>query len=113
MAQAAGVVVQWVASRTTAMPRFDSQATFDAGLRYDAGGVGVPPPKLKRANRMPKFKLDLAKKTPAQKITLGQTHDTAMTGNASFPTANRLPTDAAFQAALTALSDAEADVAAK
>lgn len=95
------------------MPRFDSHATFDAGLRYDAGVAPVPPPQLKRSNRMSKFKLDLAKKTTAQKITLGQTHDAAMTGNASFPTANRLPADAAFQAALAALEAAEADVAAK
>ena len=95
------------------MPRFDSHATFDASLRYDAGVVPVPPPNRKRTKYMPKFKLDLAKKTPAQKIVLGQNHVTAMTGNASFPAANRLPADAAFQTALTALDTAEADVAAK
>ena len=95
------------------MPRFDSHATFDASLRYDAGVVPVPQPNRKRTKHMPKFKLDLAKKTPAQKIVLGQNHVTAMTGNASFPAANRLPADAAFQTALTALDTAEADVAAK
>ncbi len=91
---------------------FDSPSLrFDTGLRFDA--EPVPPPKLKRTNRMPKFKLDLTKKTPAQKITLGETHVTAMTGNASFPAANRLPADAAFQAALDALTTAEAEVEAK
>lgn len=62
---------------------------------------------------MPKIKLDLSKKTPAQKITLGQAHVTAMTGNANFPDAGRLPLDAAFLATLTALSTAEADVIVK
>lgn len=90
---------------------FDTPAIrFDAAHRYDAVVVPVPPPNLKRSKRMPKFKLDLSKKSAAQKITLAQGHVTGMTGNASFPDAGRLPTDAAFQAVLDALEAAEADV---
>ncbi len=93
---------------------FDTPAIrFDAAHRYDAVVVPVPPPNLKRSKRMPKFKLDLSKKSAAQKITLGNAHVTAMTGNANFPDAGRLPLDAAFQAALTALETAEADVIVK
>lgn len=113
MARSGLGVVEWWAKRTTAMPRFDSHATFDLNLRYDASVVPVPQLNLKRTKRMPKFKLDLTKKTPAQKVTLAENHVTAMTGNASFPVAGRLPTDAAFQTALDALSAAEADVEAK
>lgn len=86
---------------------------FDAAHRFDSGPAPVPPPNLKRTKRMPKFRLDLFRKNPAQKITLAQSHVAAMTGNASFPDASRLPTDAAFAAALTALETAEADVNAK
>jgi hypothetical protein len=95
------------------MPSFDSPgACFDAGLRFDQA-VAVPPVPPITHQRMPKFKLDLTKKTPAQKIALGAAHVTAMTGNAAFPVATRLPTDAAFQAALDDLTAKEADVTAK
>jgi len=59
------------------------------------------------------FKLDLRNKDVVTKLALGETHTTAMTGNASFPTATRVPTDAqmaAAQAALNTASD-EADAA--
>lgn len=85
---------------------------FDAAHRFDSVTTPAPQHNLKRSNRMPKFRLDLFRKTPAQKVTLAQNHMTAMTGNASFPDAGRLPTDAAFAAAMTALKDAEDDVAA-
>ena len=55
------------------------------------------------------FKLDLRNKDVPTKLALGATHTTAMTGNASFPTATRVPTDAqmaAAQAALQTASDA-------
>lgn len=94
------------------MARFDSAAFFDAGFRFDEA---VPPviANRRKARLMPKFKLDLANKTPDQKITLGGNHVTAMTGNAAFPAAGRVPTDAQFQAALDALQTSHADVAAK
>lgn len=62
---------------------------------------------------MTKFKLDLFRKTPAQKIAMGSNHVAAMNGNPAFPVANRTPSDAQFQAGLDALSAAEADVAAR
>ena len=55
------------------------------------------------------FKLELKSKDVPTKLALGATHTTAMTGNASFPTATRVPTDAqmaAAQAALQTASDA-------
>ena len=48
---------------------------------------------------MPKFKLELDHKTPAEKVQMGRTHITSMTGNASFPAATRVPTDAQMLAA--------------
>lgn len=88
--------------------QFDDGSSF-----FDSAPAPAPPLNMKQQRRMPKIKLDLSKKTPAQKIALAQAHVTAMTGNANFPDAGRLPLDAAFQAALTALDTAEADVIVK
>lgn len=59
---------------------------------------------------MTKFKLELNKKKPADKITLGATHITAMTGNTSYPVGTRVPTDAQVQTAQDDLATAQADV---
>jgi hypothetical protein len=63
-----------------AVPSFDSPgARFDAGLRFDQA-VAVPPVPPITHQRMPKFKLDLTKKTPAHKIALGAAHVMALPG---------------------------------
>ena len=54
---------------------------------------------------MTKFKLELVKKKTNDKIALGRAHITAMTGNALYPAATRVPTDAQVQ---TAQDDLEA-----
>jgi hypothetical protein len=91
--------------------KFDTpNLRMDAGHRFDASPVPAPSLNLKSKRPMNKIKLELGKKTPAQKITLGETHDAAMTGNAAFPTATRIPADAAYQAILAELVSAEADV---
>ena len=59
---------------------------------------------------MTKFKLELFKKRPADKLALGATHITAMTGNTNYPAATRVPTDAQVQTAQDDLAAAEADV---
>lgn len=82
------------------MAFFDSpSAFFDAGLRFDEASVPVIPTP-NRPRRMPKFKLELDRKTTAEKVQLGRTHITAMTGNASFPAGTRVPTDAQVLAAV-------------
>ena len=60
---------------------------------------------------MTAFKLELHKKTVLQKLAMGATHITAMDGNANYPEATRVPTDAQFQTAqdtLQSTSDAAA-----
>lgn len=59
---------------------------------------------------MTKFKLELHRKKPGDKITLGAAHITAMTGNANYPTATRVPTDAQMQTAQDDLVTAQANV---
>ena len=59
------------------------------------------------------FKLDLRNKDVPTKVALGVTHTTSMTGNASYPAATRVPTDAQMAAAQLALktTNEEADAA--
>jgi hypothetical protein len=59
---------------------------------------------------MTKFKLELDRKKPTDKLVLGTTHITAMTGNAFYPAATRVPTDAQVQAAQTDLSTSQSAV---
>jgi hypothetical protein len=59
---------------------------------------------------MSRFKLELFKKKPADKLTLGATHIAAMTGNANYPQPTRVPTDAQVQTAQDDLATAQADV---
>lgn len=58
------------------------------------------------------FKLDLKSKDVVTKLALGGTHTTAMTGNATYPTATRVPTDAQMAAAQAALQTAHNEAAA-
>jgi hypothetical protein len=60
-----------------------------------------------------KIKLELQKKTVAEKLAMGKTHTTSMDGNIHFPAATRVPDDAAVQLAQADLTkaDAEADAA--
>lgn len=92
--------------------RFDSSPPLrmDQGLRFDSGPV-TPPIQPKLRNRtMTKFKLELKQKTVAEKIALGINHITAMTGNASYPSGTRVPTDAQVQTAQDELAAADAAV---
>ena len=59
---------------------------------------------------MMKFKLELYKKKPTDKLALGAAHIAAMTGNTNYPQATRVPTDAQVQAAQDELATAEAEV---
>ena len=59
---------------------------------------------------MSRFKLELFKKKPADKLTMGATHITAMTGNANYPQPTRVPTDAQAQTAQDDLATAQAEV---
>jgi len=84
---------------------------FDVGLKFDGGGDEGSPYKPKpnrKTTAMTKFKLELSRKTVPEKIQLGQTHITAMTGNTTYPAANRVPTDAQVQSAQDALEAANA-----
>ena len=62
---------------------------------------------------MTKFKLELRKLKPHDKLTLGANHITAMTGNAHYPDATRVPTDAQVQTAQDDLATAQATVDSK
>lgn len=103
------------------MARFDSSARFDAGERFDEAAPPPPPPPVdpyqpRKKKSMKKFKLDLTKKKPEEKITLGDSHQTAMATTelvAFFPVANRLPTDANFTLGLDDLIAAQAEVEAR
>lgn len=59
---------------------------------------------------MTKFKLELFRKKPADKLTLGATHIVAMTGNANYPQATRVPTDAQVRTAQDELASAQGEV---
>ena len=105
----------WCNKRRTddpAMPlRFDSPGQLlDTGLRFDSGpGLSPYQPKPK-PNSMTKFKLELKGKKTTDKLTMGTTHITAMTGNANYPVPTRVPTDADVQTAQTDLATAHAAV---
>lgn len=62
---------------------------------------------------MTKLKLELKQKNTAEKIAMGQNHITSMTGNATYPAASRVPTDAEVLTAQNELvaAAAEADAA--
>ena len=95
------------------MARFDSTDRLDAGLRFDQDPVPPFPPPPKNKRTMSLFKLDLKSKDVAAKLKLGVTHTTSMTGNASYPAATRVPSDAQMAAAQLALktTNEEADAA--
>lgn len=57
-----------------------------------------------------KFKLELSRRTVPEKLQMGLTHINAMTGNANYPAANRVPTDAQVQTAQDDLQTASQDV---
>jgi hypothetical protein len=59
---------------------------------------------------MSRFRLELSRLKPADKLVLGATHIAAMTGNANYPQATRVPTDAQVQTAQDDLATAQADV---
>ena len=59
---------------------------------------------------MTKFKLELSRIKPNDKIALGAAHIAAMTGNAAYPQPTRVPTDAQVQTAQDDLVAAEAAV---
>ena len=59
---------------------------------------------------MTKFKLELDRKKTNDKLVLGAAHIAAMNGNANYPVATRVPTDAQVQTAQDNLSTAEAEV---
>ncbi len=93
------------------MARFDSSDRLDQGLKFDQVVAPVIPVVSPKKNKMSsKFKLELQKKTPAQKVTMGEAHIAAMTGNADFPVATRVPDDAAVLAAVNGLKSAQAAV---
>lgn len=89
--------------------RYDSSPALrmDQGLRFDSEPVPFLANPTRNRN-MNKFKLELKKRTVPQKITLGANHISVMTGNASYPVASRVPTDAQVQAVQDALVAAEA-----
>ncbi len=91
--------------------RFDTPGLrFDANHAYDAEpGPSPYQPKL-RNRTMTKFKLELKKKTVSERVSLGANHITAMTGNAAYPAATRVPTDAQVQTAQDDLAAADAAV---
>ena len=91
--------------------RYDASPALrmDQGLRFDS--EPVPFITIKRRNRnMNQFKLELKKRTVSQKLTLGTNHITAMTGNAFYPVATRVPSDAQVQTAQDDLAAAESAV---
>ena len=59
---------------------------------------------------MTKFKLELFKKKPTDKLAMGATHIAAMAGNPNYPAATRVPTDAQVQTAQDDLAAAESAV---
>jgi len=92
------------------MARFDQHQRFDTQLRFDEGGGVASFIKLKPNKTMNKFKLELQKKTVQEKLALGATHTTSMTGNTNYPVASRVPTDAQLATAQAELDTANAEV---
>ena len=92
--------------------RFDTPSLkMDSGHRYDS--AVVPPvviTKIKNKSKaMNRFKLELQKKSILEKLAMGVNHIAAMLGNAFYPQATRMPTDAQYQTAqddLQAANDA-------
>lgn len=80
------------------MPFYDSGATYDSGLRYDAPNPNPSKPK----KPMAKVKLELQDKSDASLLVFAQTHITDMTGNANYPTP--APTAAVFDPLVAAYS---------
>lgn len=86
---------------------------MDDRHKYDSSLAAPPLTNLKTRKHMAsKFKLELNRKSPEEKVAMGDAHVAAMDGNADFPAAGRLPTDAAFQTALDDLKTANAEVEA-
>jgi Fibronectin type III domain len=79
---------------------------MDQGLRFDVGPVVTTTRRI----AMIKLKLELKEKNTAQRIAMGQNHITSMTGNATYPAANRLPSDVDIQTAQDNLVAAAAAV---
>lgn len=84
--------------------RFDTPGLhYDAGLRYDIGTEPGGDPyatPIQKTKKMNKFKLELKDKTVPQKLAMGATHITSMAeagAIATYPIADRKPTDAQFQ----------------
>ncbi len=94
--------------------RFDTGLRYDAGLHYDAAaGQGPQPPLIGKTLLMNKFKLQLSRKPVPEKIMLGDAHIAAMAGAgplATYPVADRKPSDAEMQTAQDELVDAQAEV---
>lgn len=92
--------------------RYDSSPALrmDQGLRFDSGPTPSPYWTQSRNKTMTKFKLELFRKKPNDKLVMGAAHIAAMTGNANYPVATRVPTDAQVQTAQDDLSAAEAAV---
>lgn len=86
--------------------RFDA-----AGLHFDSGGsADLSAYQPRNPNRAMKFKLELSRKTVPEKLQMGTAHITAMTGNLTYPTASRVPTDAQVQTAQDELQAASQEV---
>lgn len=62
---------------------------------------------------MTKFKLELFKKKPTDKLAMGATHIAAMNGNTNYPVGTRVPSDAQVQTAQDELQTSQSDVEAK
>jgi hypothetical protein len=86
---------------------------MDQGLRFDSGPAPSPYQPNARSKTMTKFKLELFRRKPNDKLVLGAAHIAAMTGNTHYPDATRVPTDAQVQTAQDELAAAngEADSA--
>lgn len=81
---------------------------MDTSLRYDSEPVvPVVVRQPKHRNLMSRFKLELKIKTVLQKLAMGLNHIAAMLGNAHYPQATRVPTDAQFQTAQDELQAAQ------
>ena len=82
------------------MANYDSGATFDSGVLYDA--IVLPQPRKRMAKI--KVRLNLDSRSDSDLLTFAQGHVAAMTGNANFTTP--LPATADFATALTAYQTA-------
>lgn len=94
--------------------RFDASPALrmDQGLKFDSEPVLPITTTHRKSRYMSKFKLELSKKTVAEKIPLGANHISSMNGNGKYPQPSRVPTDAQVQAAQNNLVSADAAVTA-